>query len=161
MCKAGIGVVGDLCRALNGSIAPYCPTFMEALKMVAYVSIECGVLACDSRGVVMLSPKVAMCCSAADSFLMFHTHLVQSAEVDESVKPLVLSAFSDVAAALGPNFLQFAPLVMDILPNAIQLCNTPIEVGPSRTLALLYRVYGCPKVKRRLWPFAFVPLSPG
>jgi importin subunit beta-1 len=59
-CFAAVGVIGDICRQLQGDSAPYCNEFMDVLLRAL----------------------------TAD-------------DVARSVKPAVLSAFNDMALALG------------------------------------------------------------
>lgn len=63
MCQVTVGVLGDICRAVEDGIYPYCDALMQTLL----------------------------------------TNL-QSGEVHRNIKPQILSAFGDIALAIGDRF---------------------------------------------------------
>ena len=63
MCQATVGVLGDVCRAIEDQIAPYTEPIMAILL-----------------------------------------HNLESADVQRNIKPQILSAFGDIALAIGDRF---------------------------------------------------------
>ena len=63
VCQATVGVLGDVCRAIEDQIAPYTETIMTILL-----------------------------------------HNLESADVQRNIKPQILSAFGDIALAIGDRF---------------------------------------------------------
>lgn len=63
MCQVTVGVLGDICRAVEDGILDYCDSIMQTLL----------------------------------------TNL-QSADVHRNIKPQILSAFGDIALAIGDRF---------------------------------------------------------
>ena len=77
VCNVTVAVVGDLCRALNADLAPYC-----------------------------------------DSIVTLLLQDLQSNELHKSVKPSILSAFGDLALALGPAFDKYLAHAVGMLESA-------------------------------------------
>ncbi len=63
MCQATVGVLGDVCRAIEDQIAPFTEQIMTILL-----------------------------------------HNLESADVQRNIKPQILSAFGDIALAIGDRF---------------------------------------------------------
>lgn len=64
MCSVTVGVLGDICRAIEEQILPYC-----------------------------------------DRIMLLLVQNLQSPEVHRNIKPQILSAFGDVALAIGDKFV--------------------------------------------------------
>ena len=77
MCQVSVGVLGDVCRAIEARIAPFCDKIMSVLL----------------------------------------TNL-QSNDVQRNIKPQILSAFGDVAIAIGDAFEAYLPHVLQMLQSA-------------------------------------------
>jgi len=77
VCTVAVGVVGDLCRALESQIAPFCDDIVRCLL-----------------------------------------ENLQNPELNRSVKPPVLSAFGDIALAVGGNFEKYLQVTMLMLGQA-------------------------------------------
>ena len=77
MCQVSVGVLGDVCRAIEARIAPYCDKIMSVLL----------------------------------------TNL-QSNDVQRNIKPQILSAFGDIAIAIGDAFEAYLPHVLQMLQSA-------------------------------------------
>ena len=77
MCSVSVGVLGDVCRALDEQIYPYCDGIMQVLL----------------------------------------TNL-QSEDVQRTIKPMILSSFSDIALAIGDKFEKYLPHVLTMLQSA-------------------------------------------
>ena len=80
MCQVTVGVLGDICRAIEEAIAPYCDALMQTLL----------------------------------------TNL-QSPDVHRSIKPQILSAFGDIALAIGDGFEKYLQHVVGMLQSAMGL----------------------------------------
>lgn len=81
VCIVTVSVVGDLCRALQQQLLPYC-----------------------------------------DGIVTLLLQDLQSNELHKSVKPPILSAFGDLALALGPEFAKYLPVAVNMLQSAAQHC---------------------------------------
>jgi len=77
VCTVAVGVVGDLCRALEAQIAPFCDDIVRCLL-----------------------------------------ENLQNPELNRSVKPPVLSAFGDIALAIGGHFEKYLQVTMMMLVQA-------------------------------------------
>nr|XP_009859569.1 importin subunit beta-1-like [Ciona intestinalis] len=77
VCIAAVGVVGDICRAVNRPILPYCDEIM---------------------GILLTN--------------------LSDAGVHRSVKPHILSVFGDIALAIGGDFRNYLPIVLQTLQQA-------------------------------------------
>lgn len=77
VCNIAVGVVGDICRALNARVAPYC-----------------------------------------DEIVQFLLQNLQNQTLHRSVKPAILSAFGDIALAIGGMFEKYIPFVIPMLQQA-------------------------------------------
>lgn len=77
VCKIAVGVVGDICRAVEGKIIIYCNDIVQTLL------------------INLSAPYLA-----------------------RSVKPPVISAFSDIALAIGDDFEPYLEVVMNYLNQA-------------------------------------------
>ena len=77
MCQVSVGVLGDVCRAVEARIAPHCDAIMRVLL----------------------------------------TNL-QSNDVQRNIKPQILSAFGDIAIAVGDAFEAYLPHVLQMLQSA-------------------------------------------
>eukprot|EP01117_Protostelium_nocturnum_P006894 TRINITY_DN2471_c0_g1_i1.p1 TRINITY_DN2471_c0_g1~~TRINITY_DN2471_c0_g1_i1.p1 ORF type:complete len:845 (-),score=225.27 TRINITY_DN2471_c0_g1_i1:390-2924(-) len=80
VCSVSVGLVGDIARAINNKISPYC----------------------DEIITILLSD-------------------LQSATLHRDVKPPILSAFGDIALAIGKDFQKYLYAVMDMLNQASQM----------------------------------------
>ena len=104
MCSVSVGVLGDVCRALDEQIYPYCDGIMQVLL----------------------------------------TNL-QSEDVQRTIKPMILSSFSDIALAIGDKFEKYLPHVLTMLqsaqvtiPPAALRCRNGIR-RPQEPAKLLFR----------------------
>lgn len=88
VCKVTVGVLGDVCRAIEDGLAPWSDRIMTQLL----------------------------------------TNLANS-EVDRSIKPQILSAFGDIALALGDSFEKYVSVVLQSLDGAINLSVQQQAVG--------------------------------
>jgi hypothetical protein len=77
VCQVSVGVLGDVCRAVEARIAPHCDAVMRVLL----------------------------------------TNL-QSNDVQRNIKPQILSAFGDIAIAVGDAFEAYLPHVLQMLQSA-------------------------------------------
>ena len=77
VCQVSVGVLGDVCRAVEARIAPFCDRIMSVLL----------------------------------------TNL-QSNDVQRGIKPQILSAFGDIAIAIGDAFEAYLPHVLQMLQSA-------------------------------------------
>ncbi|PSC75516.1 importin subunit beta-1-like [Micractinium conductrix] len=80
VCQVTVGVLGDICRAIEDGIYPYCNAIMQTLL----------------------------------------TNL-QSSEVHRNIKPQILSAFGDIALAIGDRYEKYLQHVISMLQSAMQL----------------------------------------
>lgn len=80
VCQVTVGVLGDISRAIEDGIYPYCDAIMQTLL----------------------------------------TNL-QSSDVHRNIKPQILSAFGDVALAIGDRFEKYLQHVVTMLQSAMQL----------------------------------------
>jgi hypothetical protein len=80
VCQVTVGVLGDVCRAIEDQIYPFCDPVMQTLL----------------------------------------TNL-QSPDVHRNVKPQILSAFGDIALAIGDRFEKYLQHVVSMLQSAMQL----------------------------------------
>lgn len=71
VCSVSVGVLGDICRAIEEQILPYC-----------------------------------------DRVMILMVRNLQSNEVHRNIKPQILSAFGDIALAIGDKFVVRILLVM-------------------------------------------------
>lgn len=88
VCQVTVGVLGDICRAIEDGIYPYCDAVMQTLL----------------------------------------TNL-QSAEVHRNIKPQILSAFGDIALAIGDRFEKYLQHVVTMLQSAMQLSVQQQQAG--------------------------------
>ncbi|KAL4428164.1 hypothetical protein ABPG75_002253 [Micractinium tetrahymenae] len=80
VCQVTVGVLGDICRAIEDGIYPYCDNIMQTLL----------------------------------------TNL-QSPDVHRNIKPQILSAFGDIALAIGDRFEKYLQHVVAMLQSAMRL----------------------------------------
>ncbi|KAI3428693.1 hypothetical protein D9Q98_007516 [Chlorella vulgaris] len=78
VCQVTVGVLGDICRAVEDGILDYCDSIMQTLL----------------------------------------TNL-QSADVHRNIKPQILSAFGDIALAIGDRFEKYLQHVVPMLQSAM------------------------------------------
>ena len=74
MCQVTVGVLGDVCRAVDHQILPYCDSVMHILLAS-----------------------------------------LQSPTVSRDLKPQILSAFGDIALALGDRFEKYLAHVLQVI----------------------------------------------
>lgn len=86
LISVSVGVVGDLCRAMQQDITPFCDEIMNRL-------LQC----------------------------------LQNPSLHRDAKPLVLSAFGDVAIAIGANFVKYLDISMMILSQAQAIQLSPVK----------------------------------
>eukprot|EP01111_Echinosteliopsis_oligospora_P003973 TRINITY_DN1625_c0_g1_i2.p1 TRINITY_DN1625_c0_g1~~TRINITY_DN1625_c0_g1_i2.p1 ORF type:complete len:655 (-),score=151.14 TRINITY_DN1625_c0_g1_i2:191-2155(-) len=74
VCATAVGVVGDIARALQKGILPYCDDVISAL-----------------------------------------VQLIQTPELDQNIRPPILTCFGDIALAIEGDFLKYLSIAMSIL----------------------------------------------
>ena len=104
MCQVSVGVLGDVCRAIEARIAPFCDKIMSVLL----------------------------------------TNL-QSNDVQRNIKPQILSAFGDIAIAIGDAFEAYLPHVLQMLQSA-QARPLSHTRGWQGRWACLLSLRGCRRV---------------
>ncbi|TPX62496.1 hypothetical protein SpCBS45565_g07003 [Spizellomyces sp. 'palustris'] len=82
MCSIAVGLIGDISRALNERIQPFCDTLMNLMMAN-----------------------------------------LQNPALNKAVKPSILSAFGDIALAIGGNFEMYLDIVMAVLQQAGAMAN--------------------------------------
>lgn len=102
VCLAAVGLVCDLSRSLSSNILPYCDEIMQLLLENLGVRSTGGG---GWRWAEVLAPLVL---------------LPQNENVHRSVKPQILSAFGDIALAIGGEFKKYLDIVLDTLQQASQ-----------------------------------------
>lgn len=80
VCSVSVGVLGDICRAIEEQILPYC-----------------------------------------DRVMILMVRNLQSNEVHRNIKPQILSAFGDIALAIGDKFVVYLQHVLQMLQSAMTL----------------------------------------
>lgn len=115
MCLAAVGLVCDLCRALMSNILPYCDEIMQLLL--------------ENLGVGTRRPDGSdpPGSGVVDGVLCV---LIQNENVHRSVKPLILSAFGDIALAIGGEFKKYLEIVLDTLQQASQAQVDKVRAAP-------------------------------
>lgn len=106
VCLATVGLVCDLCRALMSNILPYCDEIMQLLLENLGVRMR-GRGRCWGRCSLLLQ-------------LLPLPPPPQNENVHRSVKPQILSAFGDIALAIGGEFKKYLDIVLDTLQQASQ-----------------------------------------
>ncbi len=101
MCGIAVGIVGDICRALNENVKPYCDSFMNLLLQNLSVGVR----------------EERQYCAKLMSPLSFR----QSSVLHRNVKPAILSCFGDIALAIGAGFENYLEFVMIVLQQATSL----------------------------------------
>ena len=102
MCQVSVGVLGDVCRAIEARIAPFCDKIMSVLL----------------------------------------TNL-QSNDVQRNIKPQILSAFGDIAIAIGDAFEAYLPHVLQMLQSA------QARTLSSRLMGMQRGMKTCPSCRHR------------
>ncbi len=113
VCAAAVGVVGDLCRAVEGAIVPYASKVVGLLLSALSVSRRWG--------------SCALCHELLPDGVGVHA---QSARLHRSVKPPAIGVFGDIAMSIGSRFAEFMPFVMNMLISAGQT-TVPVRAGHS------------------------------
>ncbi|CAL5228954.1 g12186 [Coccomyxa viridis] len=88
VCQATVGVLGDVCRAIEDQIAPFTEHIMTILL-----------------------------------------HNLESADVQRNIKPQILSAFGDIALAIGDRFEACVTTCLHMLSSAQQLSVMQQQAG--------------------------------
>ncbi|XP_033729110.1 importin subunit beta-1-like isoform X1 [Pecten maximus] len=122
------GVQEDALLAVSTLIevlGDYFINYMEAFKPFLLMSLknfEEYTVCLASVGIVgdlcrALGPKVLTCCDEIMTMLLEN---LGNSTVHRSVKPQILSAFGDIALAIGPNFKPYLEYVLNTLQQASQ-----------------------------------------
>jgi importin subunit beta-1 len=96
LCSLGVGLVGDITRALNEKVQPFCDTFMNHMLNIL-------VSGPHLRGMEMF---------------IWLIPVQTSSGLRDTLKPSVLVTFGDIAQAIGTQFNTYLSVVAQVLQQA-------------------------------------------
>lgn len=94
LCAIGVGLVGDITRALNEKVQPFCDTFMNQMLSI------------------LVSYNSAIISDLPANFEQTNSGL------RDTLKPAVLVTFGDIAQAIGVHFQTYLSVVAQVLQQA-------------------------------------------
>lgn len=117
-----MGLVTDMCRALEVNIAPVLDevmnTFVQSLQVCSSAPVEYQ----KPFPLLQLSRKVNHSC-------------VQSPRLDKDVKVTILGCFGDIALAIGEHFERYIHIVMSMLKDA---STAAVVTNPVSTISTTF-----------------------